>query len=278
MKRWWNALILLLATAVGVAAFLAPFVAPVGGADAASQAHAGDAPFTLLALTGMCLVVVIASLTGGAMNARTVALLGILSAANAILRAIPGPAGFSAIFFLLVLCGHTYGSTFGFLLGALSLLVSAMLGAGVGPWLPFQMFAAGWVGLTAGWLPHLPRHPRLELALLAGWGALWGLAFGAIMNLWFWPYIAGAGVGEGAYWEQGIGLLATARRYLAFYVLTSLWWDVWRATGNAALILFLGGPLLRVLRRFRRVLEFERVGGTAQAAPSATDETASAAR
>jgi len=266
MKHWWNALILLLATAVGAVAFASPFLSPSIVQGPAAMAHASDAPFLLLVLTGICLVVVIASLTGGAMNGRTVALLGILTAVNAVLRAVPGPAGFSAIFFLLVLCGHTYGPTFGFLLGSLSLMVSALLGAGVGPWLPFQMFAAGWVGLSSGWLPRLRRRPGLELVMLAAWGALWGLVYGVIMNLWFWPYISGVGAAEGTYWEPGIGLATTLQRYLAFYLVTSLWWDIWRAGGNAALILILGHPLLRVLRRFERVLRFEQVEGVPAAA------------
>lgn len=259
MKGAWNALILLLATAVGVAAFLSPFVARPADQGAASPGGT-EAPFLLLVLTGVCLVAVVANLMAGAMNARTVALLGILSAANAVLRAVPGPAGFSAIFFLLILCGYTYGATFGFLLGALSVLVSALLGAGVGPWLPFQMFAAGWVGLSSAWLPRCRRHTTLELLMLAAWGALWGLLFGAVMNLWFWPYIAGPSATEGTYWEPGLGLAAALQRYLAFYVLTSLWWDLGRAGGNAALILLLGRPLLRVLHRFQRVLHFQQAG------------------
>ncbi|MGQ9567732.1 MAG: ECF transporter S component [Anaerolineae bacterium] len=256
MRRWANALILLLATAVGGMAFLSPFFGGQGASGA--TAHASDAPFLVLALIGLCLVAVVANLMAGAMHARTVALLGILSAVNAVLRAVPGPAGFSAIFFLLILCGYTYGPTFGFLMGALSLLVSALLGAGVGPWLPFQMFAAGWVGLSSGLLPDLRHHPRAELTVLAAWGAVWGLAFGAIMNLWFWPYLAGATVGEGAYWEPGLGLAAALRRYAAFYLLTSLWWDLGRSGGNVFLLLLLGPPILRVLRRFQRVLWFER--------------------
>ncbi|MGC8839545.1 MAG: ECF transporter S component [Anaerolineae bacterium] len=257
MKRWVNALILLLATAVGAMAFLSPFFGQ-GTSGTTATEHAADAPFLVLALIGLCLVAVVANLMGGAMHARTVALLGILSAVNAVLRAVPGPAGFSAIFFLLILCGYTYGPTFGFLMGTLSLLVSALLGAGVGPWLPFQMFAAGWVGLSSGLLPDLRRRPRAELAVLAAWGAVWGLAFGAIMNLWFWPYLAGPTVAEGAYWEPGLGLAAALQRYAAFYLLTSLWWDLGRAGGNVFLLLLLGPPILRVLRRFQRVLRFEQ--------------------
>jgi len=35
--------------------------------------------------------------------------------------------------------------------GALGILVSALATGGVGPWLPYQLFAAGWVGMGAGW-------------------------------------------------------------------------------------------------------------------------------
>jgi len=33
---------------------------------------------------------------------------------------------------------------------AMSMLVSALAGGGVGPWVPYQIFAVGWVGVAAG--------------------------------------------------------------------------------------------------------------------------------
>ena len=79
--------------------------------------------------------------------------------------------------------GYVFGARFGFLLGAMTMLVSGIITAGVGPWLPYQMFTAGWVGLSAGLLPHL-RRPRAELALLIVFAGLWGFAYGAILNLY----------------------------------------------------------------------------------------------
>jgi energy-coupling factor transport system substrate-specific component len=142
-------------------------------------------------------------------------------------------------------------------MGVLSLLVSALIGGGVGPWLPYQMFTSGWIGLTSGLLPSLRRWKYAEIVLLAAWVALWGFVFGAIMNLWFWPYISAIQSPAGQAWEPGLQLREGLRRYAAFYVATSLWWDAWRALGNAGLVLFLGTPLLKVLRRFERVLGFE---------------------
>jgi energy-coupling factor transport system substrate-specific component len=256
-ERWGNATILTLATLIGVAAFAYPLLSPSTGAGVAALAHSRDAPLATLVLTLLCVTIVVANLTSGQMSARTIAVLGVLTAVNAVLRALPGPGGFSAIFFLLGLCGYVYGSTFGYLMGVLSLLVSALIGAGVGPWLPYQMFAAGWMGLSSGWLPNLRRSPRAELVMLATWTGLWGFVFGAVMNLWFWPYISSVQTAQNQSWQAGISLADGLKRYALFYLATSAWWDAWRALGNAGMVLFLGAPLLRVLCRFQHVLGFQ---------------------
>jgi energy-coupling factor transport system substrate-specific component len=84
----------------------------------------------------------------------------------------------------------------------------------------------------------------LILALL---GALWGLLYGAIVNLWFWPYATG---GADQYWTPGLGLVTTLQRYALFYMTTSFVWDGMRAAGNALMLMAFGGAVLRVLRRF----------------------------
>jgi energy-coupling factor transport system substrate-specific component len=256
MKRLLNALILGVASLIGVASFLYPFLQPPAQSAAGAMAHGGDAPFVFGLLILFCLGAVLGNLESRHFNSKMVAALGVLTAVNAVLRAVPGPAGFSALFFLPVLIGYVYGPTFGFLLGALSLLVSALIGGGVGPWVPYQMFTAGWVGLTSGWLPDLRRWRWAEVAMLTLWGLGWGFLFGAIMNLWFWPYAFSAG-NEGTYWQPGISLTETLKRYAVFYALTSLWWDVARAGGNALLLLFFAAPVVKLLRRFQQRFHFE---------------------
>ncbi len=270
IQKLINAAILVVASLLGIGAFLYPVVwqsATRGGSEV--MAHAADAPLLFVLLLLLCLVAVLASLTGQQMTSKMVALLGVLTALAAAMRALPGPGGANGIFLLPILAGYCYGPTFGFLLGSLSLLVSALIGGGVGPWLPYQMFATGWMGLLSGWLPEFPRQRWLEAPLLAVWGALLGLVFGAIMNLWFWPFLAGpggttanassamlAGGATGA-WQPGMSLWTTLRSYLVFYLATSLLWDLGRAAGNALLLLLLGRPVLRVLRRFRSRFRFE---------------------
>jgi len=242
-----------LSLAVGVVALAYPFLLRATG----GAATAGPTPLLSVVLVTLCLAVLLVELQGQAAGAKTVAALGILVAATATLRfievAIPAPGGFSPVFAPIILGGYVFGARFGFLLGAMTMLVSGIITAGVGPWLPYQMFAAGWVGLSAGLLPHL-RRPRAELVLLIAFAALWGFAYGAIMNLYTWPLLVGD---PGQTWSPGAGAAEALRRYLAFYLATSLVWDSVGAVGNAVLLAALGRPTLRALARFRDRLQFE---------------------
>ncbi len=256
VQRLLNASILLIASLIGLGSFFYPFFVPQREEGFDAMAHAQDAPLMFVLLVVLCLAAVLSSLSGRLMNAKLIAVLGILTAVNAVLRGVPGPAGFTLVFLLPILCGYAYGPTFGFLLGVLSLAVSAFLGFGVGPWLPYQMFSAGWVGLLSGWLPRLPGHSRAEAVMLASWGLLLGFAFGVLMNIWFWPYVFAAGQSE-MYWEPGLALIESLKRYAVFYTITSLWWDLARAIGNFVLLLLFAAPVLRLLRRFQQRFFFE---------------------
>jgi energy-coupling factor transport system substrate-specific component len=217
----------------------------------------------LTLLVGVCFVVILLEVQGQATSAKLMALLGILVAINSILRfieaAFPLPGGFSPIFFLIIATGYVFGARFGFLVGALTLLVSSLISGLVGPWLPYQMFTAGWVGMSAPlcqpavWLLKGEDTWR-EVLVLALFGGFWGLVFGAIMNIWFWPFATGP---ASQYWEPGISLFEILQRYAAFYLATSLVWDIARSLGNVALTVVLGLTTLRVLRRFQARFTFE---------------------
>jgi energy-coupling factor transport system substrate-specific component len=256
MQRALNGAILVVASVIGLGSFLYPFLVPQQGAGMGAMAHAQDAPLIFLLLVVLCLGAVLSSLSGGLMNAKLVAVLGVLTAVNAVLRGVPGPAGFTLVFILPILCGYTYGATFGFLLGVFSLAVSAFLGFGVGPWLPYQMFSAGWVGLLSGWLPRLDRYPRAEVVMLAVWGLVLGFAFGVLMNVYFWPYVLAPGQAD-MYWQPGLRVIDTLKRYAVFYVITSLWWDLARAGGNLIILVLFAAPVVRLLRRFQQRFFFE---------------------
>jgi energy-coupling factor transport system substrate-specific component len=255
-ESWLSNILMAVANLVGLAAFLYPFFYGSREPSAMQElAHAQDAPLVFIVLLVICLAVVIVSLESRRMDAKVVAILGVLIALNAAMRLVPGLAGFSLMFFLPIICGYLFGSVFGFLLGSLSILISAFITAGVGPWLPYQMFATGWMGLLSGWIPSLGRHQRLETWVLAVWGMVSGLLFGVIMNIWFWPYMMDPS-NSGVYWHPGLSALESMVRYLAFYVVTSLWWDVGRAVGNFVLILALAQPILKIFRRYQQRFQF----------------------
>jgi energy-coupling factor transport system substrate-specific component len=261
MKQWQqqvgSLIVYGLTTLIGVVAFLYPFWLPaVTQAQQTGLAHAGDAPLMLTLLVGLAFAVLLLEVQTAAGSAKMVALLGVLVAINSVLRfadaAIPGPGCFSPIFVLMILGGYVFGARVGFLLGVLTMLVSALITGGVGPWLPYQMFTAGWVGMSAPLVRPVVRGLGWtgrwgEVLLLALLGGLWGLLYGVIMNLWFWPFAAG---GADQYWTPGLGLATTLQRYTLFYATTSLAWDAMRAVGNGLMILAFGGAILRVLRRF----------------------------
>ena len=261
--RVLNAAILVLVSLIGLAAFIYPFFRPQAqaGTRPGAMAHSQDALLMFVALIVLSLGAVMGNMvsSNGGLNAKMVAALGLLTAVNAVLRAVPGPVGFSAMFALPILTGYCYGGSFGYLLGTLSLAVSALLGAGVGPWLPYQMFTIGWVGLSSAWLPKLHRHPKLEVIILAAWGLVWGIAFGFVMNVWFWPFVYDP-TQAGMYWQPGTGPWEAFKRYLVFYAVTSSWWDAGRAVGNVLVIALFGIPVLRLLRRFGRRFTFEVSG------------------
>lgn len=281
MKRLQSALgltIFVLTTVLGIAAFLYPFWAPqLAAADTANRAHASDAAWVLAAIVVVCFAVLLLEVQSQAVSARTIALIGVLVAINSVLRfvevAIPMPGGFTPVFVLIVLGGYVFGARIGFLLGAMTLLVSSLVTGGLGPWLPYQMLTAGWVGMSAPLMRPLGRAaaraagPTGEVIVLALFGAGWGFVYGAIMNIWFWPYATGP---AHLYWSAGIGLQETLRRYAMFYAVTSLVWDAAAAVGNALLIGLTGAAILRILRRFQSRFEFVYMPAPLQASSSRT--------
>ncbi|MFD8085515.1 ECF transporter S component [Kitasatospora sp. NPDC059722] len=252
---------LTLTSLVGVTAFGWPLLAST---KSALVGHSADAPWLFALLLPLLLAVVIAQISegrsagGGApgLDAKSVALLGVLAAAGAALRPLgAGTAGLEPMFFLMVLSGRVLGPGFGFVLGSLSMFASALLTGGVGPWLPFQMLAMGWVCLGAGLLPGAATlRGRRELALLAAYGALSSILYGTIMNLQGWPYIGG--LSSSISFVPGDPLPANLVRFAAYCLTTSLGWDLPRAALTITLCLTLGTPVLRALRRTTRRAAF----------------------
>lgn len=260
-----SALVLAVASLAGLMMLAWPLLVDPGGADRV------DPPFVFLALLPVVILVVLAEVSEGGLDPRVLAILGVLSAANAVLRGISaGTAGVELVFFLLVLAGRVFGPGFGFVLGCTSLFASALMTAGVGPWLPFQMLVSAWVGMGAGLLPRRVRG-RAEVWMLVGYGVVASYLYGLLMNLWGWPFLLGVqveGHGSSLAFEPGAPLLDNLHAFLIYTLVTSTGsWDTGRAIATGAATLVLGPAILATLRRAsRRATVTGRVSPAAEAA------------
>ncbi len=259
-ERGWNmtpVVAVSIASIAGIAAFAYPFLMPAIEPVAEERARAGDAPIFFAAITLLSLVAILSALRQGQREgqlqqaAKSTALLGVLVALDATLRLVPTFLGASPIFPLIMLTGAVFGSAMGFQMGALTLLVSAFLTGGIGPWLPFQMLVAGWVGLTSGWLAR-SSNTKVRFWGLIAMGAFWGFAYGAIMNLWTWPFAApGLQEDTGLYWNPSLNTRESLEHYAQYYLVTSAGYDLFRAIANVAILLVVGPAVLTTLDRFR---------------------------
>ena len=228
---------------------------------------------TLASVAGLALM----ELGARRLDSGRLALLAALAAIDAALRLamVNGVAGFSPIFFLVLAAGYEFGPSYGFLVGSFSLLVSAVVTGGVGPWLPYETFAVGWVGLSAGvagsvvrrvrparrsWLPS-----RLDVGVLVVVAFVTGFAYGALTDVYGWiAFYRGV---QNVGWIPGSPPAQTLAQFGRYYVLTSLAWDSFRAVGNAIAVLALGAPILMALGRLRARLGYEIVPAPAESQP-----------
>jgi energy-coupling factor transport system substrate-specific component len=251
-----SAVILAVASLAGLMMLIWPLLVQVGPSDRI------DPPFLFLLLMPVVIAVVLAEVSQGGLDTRVLAVLGVLSAVIAVLRGVSaGTGGVELVFFLLILAGRVFGPGFGFVLGVTSLFASALLTAGVGPWLPFQMLISAWVGMGAGLLPHRVAgrsiSGRWEIAMLTAYGVVAAYAYGMLMNLSSWPFLLGISVpGQEATsisFDPAAPLVENLQSFLAYTLITSTTsFDTGRAITNAVAIIVLGSAVLATLRRAAR--------------------------
>lgn len=180
---------------------------------------------------------------------RQLAMVAALAALAAAVRPLgAGVAGLEPIWAVILLGGRALGARLGYLLGAISMLVSALFTGGVGPWLPYQMLVAAWVGTAAAVLPAL--RGRTEALLMAMIGAVSGLVIGALLNLWFWPLAIG--LDPSIAFVPGLPAAENFQHWIRYGLLTSAGFDIPRAVMLALLLGITAQPLLTVIRRSTR--------------------------
>ena len=234
-----NSLVLSLASLLSIAGFTWPFF------------YAGeDLPqtqvFFWLAIVAAAVLVMV-EISSARLDAKSVALLGVLAALISALRPLgAGAVGIEPMWFVLILSARVFGASFGFLLGIISMFASALLTGGVGPWLGYQMFAAAWIGLAAGLLPKKVRG-RSEIAMLLVFGVFAAGTFGILMDLQFWPWALGSNT-QLSYIPGG-SIAENLSRFITFHFASAMAWDIPRAIFTSVLIAFTGPSVLSALRR-----------------------------
>ena len=234
-----NTFILTIASCVSLAGFLWPFF------YSGNNLPKTQIFFWFAAVLAFVLVVMEISSTS--LDAKSVALLGVLAGLISALRPLgAGAVGIEPMWFILILSARVMGPSFGFLLGLISMFASALLTGGLGPGVGYQLFAAAWVGMLAGFLPGKIKG-KFEIIMLMAFGVLAAGAFGILMDLQFWPWTLGSNT-QLSYISGG-SISENVSRFITFHFASAMAWDVPRGIFTATLIFFAGPAVLAALRR-----------------------------
>ena len=141
---------------------------------------------------------------------------------------------FKPVLGLVIISGVALGGETGFLVGAMSMLVSNMM-FGQGPWTPYQMFAMGIIGFLAGILfrKGVIRRTRGSLCIFGALATV--IIYGGIMN----PVAA------------LIYARTISKELLLTYYITGLPVDLVHACATVLLLWFAAEPMLEKLDRIK---------------------------
>ncbi|MCD6230445.1 MAG: ECF transporter S component [Dehalococcoidia bacterium] len=167
-----------------------------------------------------------------ALSSKEIALVSTLTAMSVVLR-IPFSAvpSFQPCTFLILCTGYVFGPVAGFMVGAMTPLISNFL-LGQGPWTLGQMLAWGMIGYFAAYLSRfkLSRRSLVSIGIIAAYG------FGLLVNVYFWLYFA---------YPLTLNTLILAQ-------LASFWFDAFHAIGNAVFFGLFGVKVIEILKRYKR--------------------------
>jgi energy-coupling factor transport system substrate-specific component len=184
--------------------------------------------YVSLVLTLLSLALFIAGFEKKRTGTRRLIIVAVMIALSVVGRFIPF---FKPITALTVLTALYLGGEAGFLVGALSAVISNFY-FGQGPWTPFQMFAWGMIGLIAGLLASPLKKSRVFLLIYV---FLAGAVYSLIMDVWtvMW-YNSGFNA------QMYLTALATAVPYTVLY-----------AASNVIFILIFAKPFGEKLERIK---------------------------
>ena len=183
--------------------------------------------FVSLAVSALALLLFAAGYESKKTGTRRMVVAAVLIALSVAGRFIPL---FKPITALTIIAAVWLGSETGFLVGAMSAVISNFW-FGHGPWTPFQMLAWGLIGLAAGGLSAPLKKSR---ALLVLFGLLSGIAYSLVMDVWTVLWYSELS------WSIYLAAVVTALPHTLLY-----------AISNALFLWFLAPPFGEKLQRIR---------------------------
>ncbi len=172
-----------------------------------------------------------------ATGAKQIVLVSMLGTISAVSR-LPFAAlmNFQPCTFFIICSGYVFGPVAGFMVAALTTFISNLF-LGHGPWTVYQIFTWGLVGVSAGYLKRIPVHSdRSRIMLLVVFGAIWGMLYGLIINIWFWAAFI---------------YPLTMKTYL-LTLLNAVWWDASHSLANVIFLRLFGTKTIAILERFKK--------------------------
>ena len=141
---------------------------------------------------------------------------------------------FKPVIALIIISGITFGGETGFLVGAVTGLVSNFF-FGQGPWTPWQMFAMGIIGFLAGAIFKKGILKRTKITLAAFGFLATFLIYGGIMN-----------PASIIMWQDSITIKMLIASYMA-----GLPFDIIHASSTAFFLWFIAEPMIDKLERIK---------------------------
>ncbi len=182
----------------------------------------------------LCLIPFFLSFETSRIGARELVIISIMVALSVSMRLLFAPIpAFKPISAIVIISGIAFGMESGFMVGALSALLSNIY-FGQGPWTPFQMLSWGIIGVIAGFIfkrDKLPNYILLVFIAIIG-----GVIYSLMMDVW-----TVLSIGDGFSAARYLAAITTSLPFMAIYVVS-----------NVVFLIVLARPISKVTIRMRR--------------------------
>lgn len=240
----WPRLVLLLTAVLGYGWLTWPLWDSAGAADTTTLGV--ELPTVLAGLCGLLSLLALSLWLAAGRTLRPFLAAAPLAACAVITTSVlhPGASGVEFAYAFPLIAGVLMGAPAGFLTGATTAILSAVVGDTVATPLIGQALVWGLWGLTGG----LFRSWSTRAAAAATVASCFPLAVlsGALLNLTGWPSETQTTAGA---FLPGVGAWESLTRLASYTWSTSLGYDLSRGITTAVFLVLLGGPLIHLFRQ-----------------------------